>query len=388
MNEITAPEQFLTHVNESLHNGRFIKLTLSKKGNKTSSLKNTYTRLIMLKGKTVFSMQFRYDTKDEVKNFPIIEATTQVKKYLGSDLLNADLFTQDADLSLQYNKKRKARLFVKKASMQVSDTIEQHDKAKKRLIQTEKNLYLTEMGITNQNGILLKNGQRKFKQINKYIEIIDALIRQKELPSNAHIVDMGSGKGYLTFALYDYLRHKRGLNIKITGIELRPKLVDFCNELAAKCGFEGLCFISKDIHDYQPERIDMLIALHACDIATDIAIAKGIQSNSSIIVVAPCCHKQLRKAMQHSNELSPILKHGILEERQAELLTDGIRALLLEAYGYSTKVFEFISSEHTSKNLMITASRSKPRLEALEHVQKIKKDFGIEFHYLERLLSQ
>jgi hypothetical protein len=176
------------------------------------------------------------------------------------------------------------------------------------------------------------------------------------------------------------------LGVSMTGIELRSNLVEFCNDLANKSEYHQLEFLSKDIHDYHPEKINMLIALHACDIATDIAIAKGIQADAEIIVVAPCCHKQVRKAMKHENELSAVLKHGILEERQAELITDGIRALLLEAHGYQTKVFEFISTEHTSKNLMITAVKSQPKEGALAQVKAIKEQFGIEFHYLEKLL--
>ena len=131
----------------------------------------------------------------------------------------------------------------------------------------------------------------------------------------------------------------------------------------------------------------MLIALHACDIATDIAIAKGIQSDASIIIVAPCCHKQIRKEMNCSTSMQSILRHGILLERQAELVTDGIRALLLEANGYSTKVFEFISTEHTPKNVMIVATRGKINEDALGKIKSIKKEFGIGEHYLERLLK-
>jgi len=198
---------------------------------------------------------------------------------------------------------------------------------------------------------------------------------------------MGSGKGYLTFALYDHLRNNKKVEASMVGIELRPKLVDFCNELAQSTGFEKLQFLAQDIEEYKAEKIDMLIALHACDIATDIAIAKGIKAGASTIVVAPCCHKQIRKEMQCETALQSVLKHGILEERQAELLTDGIRALLLEAHGYKTKVFEFISTEHTPKNLMITATKAPARPEALEQIAKIKADFGIGYHYLERLLE-
>jgi hypothetical protein len=163
-------------------------------------------------------------------------------------------------------------------------------------------------------------------------------------------------------------------------------LVEFCNNLSKKCEFEQLSFIAQDINAFETERLDMLIALHACDTATDIAIAKGIKSEAKIIIVAPCCHKQIRKELNVTNEMQPILRFGILEERQAELLTDGIRALLMEAHGYKTKVFEFISTEHTPKNVMIIGIKSKPRKEALAQVEAIKKHYGIGFHALEKML--
>jgi hypothetical protein len=191
--------------------------------------------------------------------------------------------------------------------------------------------------------------------------------------------------------LYDFLENNLSLAPQITGIELRPALVDFCNKTAEQVGFQNLNFIAQDIATYHPDRLDMLIALHACDTATDLALAVGIREKARIIVVAPCCHKQIRREMKAKNELAPLLQHGILEERQAEIVTDGIRALLLEANGYHTKVFEFISTEHTAKNVMITATMDGRRLnqrrtEALAQVAALKTSFGIGEHWLEKLL--
>lgn len=202
---------------------------------------------------------------------------------------------------------------------------------------------------------------------------------------------MGSGKGYLTFALYDFLTNHLGMQPQVTGIELRQNLVDFCNQTARDAGFAGLHFVAQDIADYRPDRLDMLIALHACDTATDLALAKGIHARAGIVVAAPCCHKQIRRDMAARNELAPVLRHGILEERQAEIVTDGIRALLLEANGYKTSVFEFISTEHTAKNVMITAvaggeKSSGKKAAALEKVAALKAGFGVKEHFLEKLL--
>jgi len=303
--------------------------------------------------------------------------------WLGNDFLNAELLTTEANYSLLFNKKRKPKLFKKKAT-QTSVTTHAHNKIKNRLI-AENAPYLHAMGIASKDGKVTKVGQKKFKQINKYIEIVDSLIKEGNLPNSPRIVDMGSGKGYLTFALYDFLVGK-GFQPRMTGIELRTNLVEFCNDLAKKCGFEQLDFVAQDIERFVVDDLDMLIALHACDIATDLAIAKGINAAASLIVVAPCCHKQIRKAMNLSGSTKTLLKFGILEERQAEIVTDSIRALLMESKGYQTKVFEFISSEHTGKNLMVTGVKGRVNQEAKTEVAKIKKMYGIEEHFLERLI--
>ncbi len=378
-------DQFIQRLRESIENGAFVKLTLSKPGGKDKDFRNVYGRLIERKGEEAMSFTLRYATRDEVRNHPVHESLPIVALWLGEDFLNGDLFTLEEDVSIQFSKKRKARIFFRPPSQKEKPS-KKHNRQKQYLIEAKDNPYLHPMGISSASGNILTAGQAKFRQINKYIEIIDSLLQQHPLPKDPHIVDMGSGKGYLTFALYDHLTNSLGLRPTITGIELRQKLVDFCNELAKESGYDRLSFLAKDIHDFHPERIDMLIALHACDVATDIAIAKGIQSGAEIIIVAPCCHKQVRKEMACQTDMQAILRHGILEERQAELITDGIRSLLMEANGYQTRVFEFISTEHTAKNLMIVGTKGKKNEEALGQVEAIKKAYGIGFHYLEGLL--
>ncbi len=379
-------KQFLTNFLQSVENDTFVKLTLSKPTGKDPELKNVYLRAIEIGGKSMLSFTLRYNTKDITKNFTAAEANGIISLWLGDTFLNADLFTTVADHSLVFNKKRIPKLFKKKPTLRELPE-KTHNRKKKQWIDPEKSHYLKALGITNQQGEVLKSSQSKFRQINKFIEIIDSLLPENQRSAKYKIVDAGSGKGYLTFALYDYLKNTKQWNPEITGIELRKPLVDFCNDLARQSNFENLRFVAGDIEHFELENPAMLIALHACDIATDIAIAKGIRSGAEIIVVAPCCHKQVRKEISCQTEMSAILKHGILEERQAELITDGIRSLLLEANGYKTKVFEFISTEHTPKNLMIVGIRSKANPEALQKVEAIKKQFGIGAHYLEGLLQ-
>jgi protein-L-isoaspartate O-methyltransferase len=247
------------------------------------------------------------------------------------------------------------------------------------------------LGITTADGMIKKDMHDKFRQINKYIEIVAGIIKSATLSESISLVDMGSGKGYLTFALYDYIVNTLKINAKITGIELRNELVEKCNMIASKAGFSELSFHTGTIEKVEIPPSDILIALHACDTATDEAIYRGIKSDVKIIICAPCCHKQIRKQINPTNELKEITRHGILEERMAEILTDTFRALILEYYGYKTKVFEFISTEHTPKNVLIVGIKSEEktihRNETLEKIKNLKDLFGIEFHYLEKLFG-
>jgi SAM-dependent methyltransferase len=377
-------EKFIAILKNSLSADTFVKLTLSKTRYRTD-LQNVYVRMIELKKEQNLSFTYHHETKDEVQNFSISEGVERIQLHLLEDFKSANLLLINKNIALEISKKGKTRMMEKATTNEKPDKM--HNKAKSRFVTADRP-YLHHLGITSKEGKVLKNWQSKYKQIDKYIEIIDGLLTQTALPKTIHIVDMGSGKGYLTFALYDYLVNVLDLDVTLTGIELREHLVDFCNDIAKQSNFEKLNFIAQDINDYPAEKIDILIALHACDIATDIALAKGMLSEAALIVAAPCCHKQVRKQMAKQNPLQAVLKHGILEERQAEMITDGIRALMLEGNGYAAKVFEFVSSEHTNKNLMIVGTKTqKPALSAFEEIAQIKAHFGIEEHYLEKLMK-
>ncbi|MCF8365140.1 MAG: SAM-dependent methyltransferase, partial [Bacteroidales bacterium] len=250
--------------------------------------------------------------------------------------------------------------------------------------------YLQQLGVTNSNFEVIPAMSNKFRQINKFIEIINSILPEKTTPDSLKVVDMGSGKGYLTFALYDHLTNNRNIPAQITGVEMRRDLVEKCNQIAKISDFKNLTFQKSNIQEFEIENLNMLIALHACDTATDDAIYKGITAGADYIVVAPCCHKQVRKSMNVDDALKPVLRHGIFLERQAELLTDGIRSLLLEKYGYKVKTLEFISTEHTPKNVMIIAIKSDKIVDKVgisEQIYQIKKIFGIEYQHLENLLG-
>jgi SAM-dependent methyltransferase len=384
-------QTFLDHFRRSAADGNLLKCTLSKPTSAApTGLQNVYIRLVQLKNGLHLAFNHRYKTRDEVKNHLPDAALAQLEAWLGPVFEQADLFTATNHHSLTLSKKHPPKLINKASSTQAPTAPDlNHNRAKHRLLDPAAP-WLHKLSIANAQGQILPTSQDKWRQISKFTEIIDSLLRHYPMPTDARIADMGSGKGYLTFALYDLLRQRPDFQPQVTGIELRQNLVDFCNKTAREVGFDGLSFQSGSIETFQPERLDLLMALHACDTATDLAIAAGIRQRASIIVIAPCCHKQIRRDMHTRNELAPVLRHGILEERQAEIVTDGIRALLLEAHGYRTQVFEFISTEHTAKNVMITAvaslSDAVHREEALAQIAALKAGFGVAEHYLERLL--
>lgn len=288
--------QFLDIFRTACAAGHFLKCTLGKPAAAApDGLKNIYLRPVMLKAGPRIAFTYRYQTRDEVKNFTAEEAARQLESLLGAQFLNADLFSAETDAALAFSKNGNATLSTKKpVNTAPPDT--RHDREKQRLLDPAAP-WLHALGITNKQGVVLPTAQDKWKQINKYLEIIGSLLRTHSLPTDARIADMGSGKGYLTFALYDFLTNHLGMQPQVTGIELRQNLVDFCNQTARDAGFDGLHFVAQDIADYHPDRLDMLIALHACDTATDLALAKGIHARAGIVVAAPCCHKQIRRDM-------------------------------------------------------------------------------------------
>lgn len=370
----------------AFENNTIVKLILSKPTAQAGELKRIDARPVLIAGKPMMSFNFSYSTKDETKNHSSSSIYEVLSQQLGHQFLNAELLTTEGNYSLLFSRKRKARL-LHRAPTHEKPVVTEHNIPKKRLISANGNVYLREMGIVTAQGEVTASGQKKFRQIDKYIEIVDSLLRKHPLPAQPRIVDMGAGKGYLTFALYDHLKNNLRLEPQVLGLEIRPHLVEFANQLARQCGFEGLRFQTQDIRDFEGQATDMLIALHACDTLTDVALAEGIRTGAAIILAAPCCHKQIRQQMEPQGVLKTMLQHGILEERQAELLTDSIRSLLLESEGYQTKVFEFVSIEHTNKNLMIAATRAQPSPDAREKVEAIKQLFGIPYHFLEKLLE-
>ncbi|GFD76571.1 methyltransferase [Tenacibaculum sp. KUL113] len=378
--------QLFTEFQNSIQKNDFVKLTLSKPIRKSDDLSNVYVRQITLKGDVCFQFLYRYKTNDQAKNYSFEESIEELTLLLSEKFRAATLFTLENDLLVFLSKKKKVSYKTTQPSFK-NKLPETHDKPKEKRAKNSE--YLYHLGITDKEGKVIPKMADKYRQINKYLEIIEAQIQSIKLPNHINIVDMGSGKGYLTFALYDYLVNQKGYTASVTGIELRESLVNYCNNIAKKCGFKGLLFVAQPIQEYDNDKIDILIALHACDTATDDAIYKGLVSKAELIICAPCCHKQIRQQVKGKEQESPLLKYGIFKERQFEMVTDTIRALILEKNNYTTKVFEFISNEHTRKNVMLIGAKSsrkvdKKRIEA--KISDLKGAYQIEQHYLEGLL--
>jgi SAM-dependent methyltransferase len=378
---------FLNIVRSSLNDGQFIQLNLRNYVGTDKELKNIDIKKVVIKSQPHLSFTYHYKTRDIIKNFELSVASGMIEKLIKSEFKQGLLFTADNDISWQNNK------MTQNAPTKSLAQNKNHDKVKNRLIEAQRP-FLQDLKITDEKGVVIPKAQDKFKQINRYVEIISDQLKKNDIKQVRTIADMGSGKGYLTFALYDYLTNNLNHDVSLVGVEYRKDMVDLCNDIAAKNNFKGLSFTQGSIEGYKSSQIDMIIALHACDTATDEAIAKGIQSNAAYIIVAPCCHKQIRREVETnntSNNLDDVMRFGIFAERQCEMLTDSLRALIMEYHGYSTKVFEFISDAHTPKNIMIVAHKNKDAASthdtALKKIEALKSFYGVKTHHLETLMK-
>lgn len=386
-------KEFTNEVSSAVYKHTFVKLILSKRVLDNQDLNKIVVRYVELNGVQNLQFVYKYDRQDVAKNFTVDEGVKQLQSIIGNNFLDNNLYTTKEDLQLKYNNKHEGKIFKKKPTFTTAAD-GSHDEAKKRLLNTKQSVYFKSLGITDNKGEIIPSMSAKYKQVEKFVEIIDSLADSIKDCSPVKIADMGSGKGYLTFATYDYLTNTRELTVDMKGVETQENLVKFCNNIAQKSSFGGLEFVQSNISDYKPGNLDMLIALHACDTATDDAIYLGIQSNAKLIVVSPCCHKQIRQQMKitESNVLEPALKYGVVMERMAELLTDSLRVLILNKNGYKTKLFEFIEPEFTTKNTIITAEKgampsAEEQAKLQAQIDAIKNKFGIKYHYLEKLIE-
>ncbi len=386
-----ATQKWLATLRDAVERGTLVKLTLGAYRGPDATLRNVFVRPVILRAGPRLSFVYRHATRDVTQNFTHAEALARIEAWLGAEFRTGNLFTTEQSAQLEFRDGREPRLVTGKAS-HATPASTSHDRAKKRWLEPKQCPWLHAVGVTRADGQVAKGMEGKFRQLNQFIEVLRPLLAQAGLgPERAlRLVDMGCGKGYLTFAAYDFLRRAGWSDVTFRGIEARPELVELCNRVASESGFDGLRFEAGTIASTVLDRVDVLVALHACDTATDDALAKGIQAGASLIVAAPCCHKELRPQLRPPLVLAPALKHGILRERQAEFITDALRAALLEWAGYDTKVFEFISTEHTAKNLMIAATKrggTRDRDEAAKRVRELAGFYGVRSQQLATTLG-
>lgn len=384
-------EKFFEKVDLSLKNGSFVKMTLSKPVVKNDELRNVYIKPILLKDNKMYQFTYRYERRDETKNFSDFQTIEQLRSLVPEKFQNVSLFTLSEDVTLLVSKKGKPTLMCKKIQEERKQDLS-HDHEKQRLIDPTKPWWSL-LGLTSCDGKVLADMQHKFKQICKYVEIVDGVMRQTKFDDEIHISDMGAGKGYLTLALYEYLTNHCDKKIVMEGVEIRKDLVLKINDIIEKCkdAFPRVStestmrFVEASIDSYKPSKLDVLIALHACDTATDDAILKGIRKNAKLIICAPCCHKQIRREMEKSGKTDVMTRFGIFLERQAAMITDAVRALVLEYCGYKTQVMEFVEIDNTPKNVLLVGRKTDKPVDkeaVAKQIKELLEQYGIGEHYL------
>jgi SAM-dependent methyltransferase len=391
-----AIESFVNRVTDSLAKATFGRLLLSSPVG--GNVQKVLGRFVMIKGAPHLSLTLREATRDMAKNLPVSAAGSWLREQLGTHFRSALLCTTKGDWQFILKENGDARLIDHKPSSKKTPSRE-HDQPRHTLLDKTANDWLQGLGVLDHEGKLRASMADKHRQISHYLEIFSHLAKecgwgeQTEKPTLQRLTfaDMGCGKGYLTFGLWHLFHRVWKQTVSVVGVETREDLVSTTSNLANKIKADGLEFVRGTIESAQLPNTDALIALHACNTATDDAIRRGIGLGAKLIVVAPCCHKELRPQMEKPEPFAPVLEHGLMAERMAEWTTDGLRALFLEWAGYRTKLMEFVASEHTPKNLMIAAVHERePFVDATvrKQIEDLKEFFGITHHALDPLLAK
>jgi SAM-dependent methyltransferase len=329
--------------------------TFSGIRNKSEKSFNKVTiKKVIIKAEVRHQFEYMYDKNVEHKNLNKQETIAEIDLLLSTYFKQALINTIDADYHILISKKSEAKINKKAASKKYEEPA--HNRKKNYILnEGEVSPFLVELGIMTAQGQIVNAKYDKFKQINRYLELVSDCIAYLDKTKTVRIIDFGCGKAYLTFALYDYLVLKMGYNVEIVGLDLKENVISFCSTLAKKLKYNDLRFEQGDIKGFnQLGTIDMVISLHACNTATDDALARAVDWGAKVILAVPCCQHEFLKKIKN-NVMMPMLKYGIIKEKLASLITDSTRANVLEIMGYRTQVIEFIDMEHTPKNIMIRA---------------------------------
>ena len=320
-------------------------------------------RPLLLQEKLVFQVEEFRGKQAFHQNLMKDEAYEYLQNAMSGTFRQMELASAKGSAQILVSKNGKMTVKVKKnrpvkgqAKIQAPSTLLDHNRKKKYVLEEGKPIpFLQDLGVMTADGRIVHSRYDKFRQINRFLEFVQDILPKLPKGREINIIDFGCGKSYLTFAMYYYLKELNGFDIRVIGLDLKQDVIDHCNQLARKYGFEKLAFYHGDIASYEGvDQVDMVVTLHACDTATDYALAKAVRWNASVILSVPCCQHELNRQMKN-DMLEPVLQYGLLKERMAALYTDGIRAEILENHGYRTQILEFIDMEHTPKNVLIRA---------------------------------
>ena len=367
----------------------FLRLTLSKKrGADSTPWIKVSLRPILIRGQRKIQVSYFDGKKDISKNVAEAELLSRLDELLALPFTQLHVQSTTGDIHIRITRKGKAQVKRGNPSRREQAPLLQHDHIKQHLLRPDRpDTFLQTIGIMNKQGQVRPSRQNKFRQINEFVSIVQQMLPDPT-PTPLRIIDCGCGSAYLTFAVYHYLAHICGREVHITGIDINQEVISKSKKLCDELGWEGLDFIVSPIIAFTPTvPPDMVLSLHACDTATDEALAQGVLWESRVILAVPCCQHELHHKLLRP-EFRPLLRHGILRERLADLLTDTFRALLLRIMGYRSSVIEFISPEHTAKNLMIRAERGlRPgHAPSIQEYQELKRFWNVT-PILEQLLG-
>ncbi len=374
IDEVFQKESLLFAVLSNVHKGADI------------SYKKVDIKPVLIKGDRLNQIAYHSDNKVQHENLDGEQAAEAVKSLMGNYFKQAMFYTIDADYQILISKKGKVKILRKQPTRNSVDL--SHNRKKAYLLsEGVPHDFLVRLGVMNREGKVLAKKYDKFRQLNRYIEMVADCIPHLPKDRAINIIDFGCGKAYLTFALYYYLVKIMNYQVNIIGLDLKADVIEFCNGVAEELGYDGLKFLEGDIREYtQDGGVDMVVTLHACDTATDDAMVKAVNWGASVILAVPCCQHEFFKKI-HNPVMMPMEKHGLIKERMSALVTDSLRASVLEILGYQVQVLEFIDMEHTPKNILIRAFKKEGDISrAIEEYKHFKQFWHLE-PYIEQAMG-
>ncbi len=330
-------------------------------------------RPLLLKGSLIFQAEELVGNQAFHKNFSAGECISYIVDLLDGSLRQMELESRKGQVRVLMSKKGSPSIKIKRQQkIAVPSPVSQHNRQKSYILKEGTPVpFLVDLGVMTAEGKVIASRYDKFRQINRFLEFIEDILPRLDKSRENVIIDFGCGKSYLTFAMYYYLHELKGYLIRVIGLDLKQTVIDDCNRLGEQYGYDKLKFYHGDIASYEGvDHVDMVVTLHACDTATDYALAKAVRWGASVILSVPCCQHELNKTM-HQELMAPVFQYGLIRERMAALYTDALRAEILESQGYRTQILEFIDMEHTPKNILIRGVKQGGKKDNRREIQEI-----------------